>query len=67
LQAATSDDEIRDRVGGDVFRIAELGCLGCLRPDALAAIIKAGQSHDLGEIKTLGEEWVRRGSKPPLQ
>ena len=58
FQAATADPKTHEKLGGDVTRIPELGCLACYKPDAFGEVVQASMSHDLGEIKALGEKWV---------
>lgn len=62
FQAATCDPETHKRIGGDVHRISEIGCLACYKPDAfgeiVAAAVNAGKKNDVGAIKALGERWV---------
>ena len=59
FQAATADEAIQMRCGGDATEIGELGCLACLKPDAFAQIVViARKSKDLTGIKELGESWV---------
>ena len=58
FQAATCDDKTNKRIGGDITRIGELGCLACYKPDAFGEVVEAAKSHDLGAIKALGEKWV---------
>lgn len=60
FQAATADDGFYARVGGDLGRIGEVGCLACFKPDAFGAIVDVAQrTRDLGAIKRLGESWVK--------
>lgn len=63
FQAATCDDTTHARIGGDIRRICELGCLACYKPDAFGEVVEAAKSHDLGLIKALGEKWVNAAKK----
>lgn len=58
FQAATCDDKVHAEVGGDAAKIPALGCLACRKPDAFGQIVEAAKTHDLGQIKALGEAWV---------
>lgn len=58
FQATTCDPKAQARLGGDLTRFPELGCLACLKPDAFGEIVEAAKTHDLGRIKLLGEAWV---------
>lgn len=63
FQAVTSDGVSYARIGGDVARIGELGCLACHKPDAFGQIVEAAKTRELGAIKALGERWVEEGQK----
>lgn len=56
FQAATAHPSTYDRIGGDVTRIGELGCLACDRPDAFGEI--AAAKGDLAAIKAVGARWM---------
>lgn len=58
FQAAMCDPKTHERIGGDIARLPELGCLACYRPDAFGEIVETAKAHDLGQIKALGERWV---------
>jgi hypothetical protein len=60
FQAATCDDETHKRLDGDVTRIGELGCLACYKPDAFGEVVEAATIKELGNIKALGEGWLKR-------
>jgi hypothetical protein len=60
FQMASCDPNIHARVGGDIYRFKELGCLACLKPDAFGEVVVAAMSRDLGNIKALGESYVFR-------
>ena len=59
FQAATADPTFYDRVGGEITRIREIGCLACFRPDAFGEIVDAVRTKGPGAVKALGESWVR--------
>lgn len=59
FQAATADGQFYERVGGDLERIGEVGCLACFKPDAFGEVVEAAKSDDIGAIKRLGESWVQ--------
>lgn len=61
FQAATGDPEFHKRLGGDVTRAEEIGCLACFKPDAFGAVVEAAKDKsDMGAIKRLGESWVAK-------
>lgn len=61
FQAASADPTFHARLGGDVGRIDEVGCLACFKPDAFGEIVEAAKrKDDTGAIKRLGEAWVSR-------
>lgn len=63
FQGATADPKTHERLGGDITRIGELGCLACYKPDLFVKIVDAARTHDLGKVKTLGEQWVLDAQK----
>lgn len=58
FQAATCDEKIYAEVGGDVTKIAGLGCLACRKPDAFGQIVEAAKLREPGALKALGDSWV---------
>lgn len=58
FQAATCDATIHAEVGGDVTKIAALGCLACRKPDAFGQIVEAAKRREPGALKALGDSWV---------
>lgn len=65
FQAATCDEQTHRRTGGDIKRVSELGCLACYKPDAFGEIVEAAKSHDLKDIKVLGERWIEAARREP--
>ena len=63
FQGTTAHPDTYHRIGGDVGRIAELGCLACFRPDTFGEIVQAFQEGGIGAVKALGERLVAEGSK----
>lgn len=63
FQAATTDPKTHSRIGGDITRLHEIGCLACYKPDAFGEVVEAAKSHDLGKIKALGEHWVQAAAE----
>lgn len=61
FQAATADPQTWARID-DVTKIGELGCLACYKPDAFGEVVEAAKSHDLGQIKALGERWLKESN-----
>lgn len=64
FQGASADPKIHAECQGDITHISKLGCLGCRKPDLFGEIVEAAKTHELGDIKTLGEKWVQNGSRP---
>jgi len=58
MQAATCDSKTHDRIGDDITKISELGCLACYKPDAFGEIVEQAKTHDLEKIMALGERWL---------
>jgi len=58
FQGATCDDTLYARIGGDISRIAEIGCLACFKPDRFGEIVEAAKSGKTGALKALGDQWV---------
>lgn len=67
FQACSADKRIHARLGGDIMRIGEIGCMACMKPDAFGEVVNAAASNTkdaaIGAIKRLGESWVFAGSK----
>lgn len=65
FQGATCDDRLFEKIGDDITRIAEIGCLACFKPDSFKEVVQAAKSHKLEDIKALGEKWLKiRALKP---
>lgn len=60
FQAATADDSFYDRLGGDISRVAEVGCLACFKPDKFGEIVDIVQRKGQSAIKELGESWLKK-------
>lgn len=58
FQAATCDQQTHARIGNDISRIGELGCLACYKPDAFGEVVEVAKTHNLKNIKELGERWI---------
>lgn len=63
FQGATADPATYERIGGDIMRLPELGCLACYKPDLFGEVVEAAKSKDIGAIKALGERWVIEGQR----
>ncbi len=63
FQVATCKDLTALKIGDDIHRIGELGCLACYSPDAFGEIVTAAMSHDLAKIKAVGDKWVAKNAK----
>ena len=60
FQGATSDPATHERLGNDIRRLPELGCLACYKPDLFGELVDVVQREGLEAIKSLGERWVNR-------
>ncbi len=60
FQMVTTDPKVHVRLGGNIHRIKELGCLACLHPDYFGEVVQAAQSPDKMAMKNLGLAYVER-------
>lgn len=60
FQGATAHRSTYDRIGGDVTRIVELGCLACDRPDVFGEAVQAFRDGGIAAVKALGERSIAR-------
>ena len=58
FQATTAEPGVYEKLGGDISRIKELGCLGCYRPDVFGELVDAG----LDGMKTVGERYINKAT-----
>jgi hypothetical protein len=58
FQATTAHPDTYKKIGGDVTRIPELGCLACYRPDSFGEIIQKFQEGGMAAVKKWGENQV---------
>lgn len=58
FQAATAREGTYEKLGGDITRLKQLGCLACYQPDRFGEIVAAAQKGE--SIKELGEKWVKK-------
>lgn len=58
FQGTTAHPDTFAKIGDDVTRIAELGCLACYRPDTFGQVVAAWQAGGMGAVKALGERLV---------
>lgn len=69
FQACTTDDKIWAKLGGDLHRLPEIGCMACAKPDAFGEIVAAARRRDahgaIGAIKALGDAWIAAARKDP--
>jgi hypothetical protein len=63
FQGTTAHAGTYERIGGDVTRIGELGCLACYRPDTFGAIVQAFQQGGIAAVKQLGERLVEEAGQ----
>lgn len=62
FQGTTAHPDTYGKIGGDISRIGELGCLACERPDVFGEIVEAW-AGGIPAVKLLGENYVKLGSK----
>lgn len=58
FQAATADKKTHNKIGDDITKISELGCLACYKPDAFGEVVEVAKLHDIKKIKELGESYI---------
>jgi hypothetical protein len=58
FQMTSTDPKVYERVGGDVHRFHELGCLACLHPDYFGEVVEAAKDPNPGAMKALGERYI---------
>lgn len=63
FQGTTAHPSTYEKIGGDILRIGELGCLACERPDVFGEVVEAWLSGGMRACKTLGELYVSNASK----
>lgn len=64
FEGTTAHPDTYERIGGDILRISELGCLACYRPDTFGQVVDAFTTGGIAAVKALGERLVteaRRG------
>jgi len=59
FQAASATPSIQLKLKGEIEGVEALGCLACCLPGRFDKIVQTAKTHDLGAIKSLGEEWVK--------
>src|SRR5678809_799238 len=64
FHAATEDPTLRPKLGGDLMRIGEIGCLACFKPDVFGGIVVAAQAGGLDAIKRMVEPFLMKGENP---
>ena len=68
FQGTTAHKSTYERIGRDITRISELGCLACDRPDVFGQIVEAWQggtdiSASIAAVKALGELLITEPEK----
>lgn len=63
FQGATAHPDTHERIGRDITRIGELGCLACYRPDTFGQVVEAFQRDGIAGTKALGERLVADAEK----
>ncbi len=59
FQGTTAHPQTPERVGGDLSRLREVGCLACFRPDTFGLVVEAFQKGGIAATIALGERLVR--------
>jgi len=62
FQGVTADPKMQKKIGLDITNIKTLGCLACQKPDIFGEVVEAAKTHDFGNIKKLGEKYIKKGS-----
>jgi hypothetical protein len=62
FQGCSALPETHTRIGGDITRISELGCLACYSPEVFGKVVEALCSGGFAAVKALGEKLVLEGS-----
>ena len=63
FQGTTAHQDTFAKIGGDVLRIAELGCLACYRPDTFGQVVEAFRDGGIAATKALGERLVAESGR----
>lgn len=63
FQGATADPKMAERLGGDITRIVEVGCLACHRPDVFGGLVDAWQRGGMGGCKQYGLDLIANANK----
>lgn len=64
FQMVCCDKAVHERIGGDVHRFSELGCLACLKPDLFREVAEAAKDPNPGAFKALGEKHIEAARAP---
>lgn len=63
FQGVTADPKIHERIGVDITRLKDVGCLACLKPTLFNELVEVAKNkEDMGAIKRLGESWLNAAS-----
>lgn len=67
FQGAAAHPSTHERIGDDITRITELGCLACDRPEVFGEAVNAWKQGGLGAVKALGDRYcgidLQQGSR----
>lgn len=63
FQGATAHPATHERLGGDITKVEELGCLACYKPDVFGQVVEAFCAGGIGATKALGERLIREATK----
>ena len=58
FQGTTAHPATYARIGSDVQKTQELGCLACFRPDTFGQVVEAFREGGIAATKALGERLV---------
>lgn len=62
FQGTTAHPDTYHRIGRDVQRIGELGCLACFRPDTFGEVVQALKDGGIPAAKALGDRLIAEGA-----
>lgn len=58
FQGISRNDNSMKKLDYNIRNIEKLDCLACERPDLFGELVEASKSHNLTDIKDLGEKWI---------
>jgi len=63
FQGATCEKVIYEKLGGDITKLPDLGCLACLCPDKFSLIVEVAKTKNLDAIAALGKQWIAKAEE----